>query len=250
MKTNVTITDLTRMSGDKICVAGYADDGTCVRPIFNHRNFTEDWLWMYGRVIIRPFSRVELNLIAKRPEPPHTEDWLIDPLHRVPLGEMPVGDRAEFMSGMADQTVESIFGAFLEYRTSNSVRMACWIRSGDGERSLGTIRPRNLWKIHHYLNENGKWEYRITFFDSSGDAYDLPVVDLAFRYYLNRLRESPGMSAQLASHDLTTNLRKREVYLRVGLSRHWDLHPDRCYLQITGVHTFPDYLDGRCFADI
>jgi hypothetical protein len=43
------------------------------------------------------------------------------------------------------------------------------------------------------------------------------------------------------------------VYLRIGLARHW--HPDheqpknRCYLQITGVYTFPDYLGGRCFAD-
>jgi hypothetical protein len=247
VKENVTITDLTRMSSDKICVAGYTDDGTCVRPLFNHRNLTEDWLWMHGRVIIRPFSRVELTLISKRPDPPHTEDWLVDPLHRVPSGEMKIEDRAEFLSDMADKTVESIFGAFLEYRISNSVRMGCWIRSGEGERSLGTVRPRDIWKIHHYLNEKGKWEYRITFFDSSGNAYDLPVVDLAFRYYLDQLRGS--MSAQLASHDLTACLRKRDAYLRVGLARHWDLYPERCYLQITGVHTFPDYLDGRCFAD-
>jgi hypothetical protein len=25
--------------------------------------------------------------------------------------------------------------------------------------------------------------------------------------------------------------------------------PDRCYLQVNGVYSDPDYLGGRCFAD-
>ena len=40
-----------------------------------------------------------------------------------------------------------------------------------------------------------------------------------------------------------------EVFLRLGLTRPWEEHPDRCQLQVNGVYTFPDYLDGRCFAD-
>ncbi|MGI6627904.1 MAG: hypothetical protein ACOX4K_06115 [Bacillota bacterium] len=39
------------------------------------------------------------------------------------------------------------------------------------------------------------------------------------------------------------------VFFRIGLARGWSRYPDRCYLQITGVYTFPDYLDGKCFAD-
>jgi ATP-dependent DNA helicase RecQ len=39
------------------------------------------------------------------------------------------------------------------------------------------------------------------------------------------------------------------VVLRIGLTRHWDAYPDRCFLQITGIHTFPDYLEGQTFAD-
>ena len=37
--------------------------------------------------------------------------------------------------------------------------------------------------------------------------------------------------------------------LRIGLTRGWELHPDRCYLQVTAVHTFPDYLKGLTFAE-
>ena len=37
---------------------------------------------------------------------------------------------------------------------------------------------------------------------------------------------------------ILTELRRQRVYLRIGLARGWDRHPDRCYLQITGVYGF------------
>ena len=43
-------------------------------------------------------------------------------------------------------------------------------------------------------------------------------------------------------------LKSRKVYLRLGLARGWHKYPDRCYIQITGVYTFPDYLEGHTFA--
>ena len=49
--------------------------------------------------------------------------------------------------------------------------------------------------------------------------------------------------------DLTRLFNERTTFLRIGLARHWGKFPDRCYLQITGIYSFPDYLDGRTFAD-
>ncbi len=49
---------------------------------------------------------------------------------------------------------------------------------------------------------------------------------------------------------VTERLVNSEVFLRIGLARGWKKYPDRCYLQITGVYVFPDYLHGRCFADL
>ena len=36
---------------------------------------------------------------------------------------------------------------------------------------------------------------------------------------------------------------------RIGLSRGWAKFPDRCFLQVNGVYTFPDYLQGKTFAE-
>jgi hypothetical protein len=237
------------MSADKVCVAGYTDDGSCIRPQIKRGNLTEDWLWERNQVIIRPFARVELELVSMTPEPPHTEDWIVDPLHRVSMGMVSVDDRPTFMNRISDPNVEAIFGAHLEYRAWNSIRKGCWIRSGEGTRSLGTVLTRGIQQIFHYLSDRGKWEYRISFIDQSGTGYELPVTDLAFRYFLDRLREGNGVSPREAAK-LVTSLNRRQTYLRIGLARHWEKFPDQCYVQITGVHTFPDYLDGRCFADL
>jgi hypothetical protein len=48
---------------------------------------------------------------------------------------------------------------------------------------------------------------------------------------------------------LTQVFNQRTTFLRIGLARHWDKFPDRCYLQVTGIYTFPDYLRGRNFTD-
>ena len=74
------------------------------------------------------------------------------------------------------------------------------------------------------------------------------VTDLAWRYYCDRQREQ-GISPQRIASSLATALRRSQVYLRIGLARGWEKFPDRCYLQITGVYAFPDYLGGRTFAD-
>jgi hypothetical protein len=248
VKACLTITDLTRMSGDKVCVAGYKDDGICIRPQFKHGSITEDWLWDHDEVVIRPFARVELDLIASTPEFPHTEDWLVDPLHVVPMGAVAIEDRIDFLNRILDPGVEAIFGAQMEYRASNSTRKSCWIRNGDGFCSLGTVRCRAIRQVLHYLGDNGKLEYRLAFVDDSGTGYELPVTDLAFRYLLDRLRE--GGSPQTVASLAASKLNGREIFLRIGLARHWEKFPDQCFVQVTGIHTFPDYLDGRCFADL
>lgn len=91
--------------------------------------------------------------------------------------------------------------------------------------------------------------YRIVFVDDSGQSYRLAVVDMAFRDYARFLRIKEEIPPDEITRRLTTRLREREVFLRIGLARYWKEFPDERHLQITGIHTFPDYLDGRCFAD-
>lgn len=38
------------------------------------------------------------------------------------------------------------------------------------------------------------------------------------------------------------------IYIRLGLTRPWG-DPEVCWTQVTGIYTFPDYLEGKTFAD-
>ncbi len=125
--------------------------------------------------------------------------------------------------------------------------VGCYVIDGQGPRSLGTIQPRSLGKAS-YEQREGKWDYRLEFTDGSGATYRLKITDLAFRYYCDSQRKG-GRAPDGISAQLTATFNASTVYLRIGLARGWEKYPERCYLQITGIHTFPDYLDGKTFAD-
>lgn len=244
MKALLTITDLTRMRGQRICVAGYLPDGTCIRPVLRMGNLMEDWLCVDRQVIVRPFAVVELDLQERVPKPPHTEDCVINPAHRVSRGMLSQEQRKIFLTRIVDPSVERIFGAPIHSEHGS------YIAAGEGERSLGTVQPRRIWEVCFGLGEEGKWEYRIAFTDQAGKRYRLAVTDLAFRYYLDHLRVREKMAPEQVARLMTDALQKAQTFLRIGLARPtWEKYPNRCYLQITGVYSFPDYLDGRCFAD-
>jgi hypothetical protein len=123
-----------------------------------------------------------------------------------------------------------------------------YIQNCQGVRSLGTIRPVRVLKAIYEQDNSGKWKYRIGFVDGDNESYWLTITGLTWRYYCDHQRNS-GIDPKHISYDLTSKLRIRETYLRIGLARGWEKFPDRCYLQITGVYTFPDHLDGKTFAD-
>jgi len=241
----VTITDVTRMQSGNVCVAGYLPDHTCIRPVLAHGGLAETWLYVASEVVIRPFATIELEvqrLAGGRP--PHTEDQVIDPIYRRRHALLADEARVRLLNEILDPDVTTIFGAPIHHESG------WYIQAGEGQRSLGTIRPTQVESVSYRWVEEGRWEYRLTFQDAAGVAYRLSVADLAFRYCLDYLRQRKGMAAEEAAACLTHALRHRDVYLRIGLARMWQKHPDRCYLQVTGIHTFPDYLQGRCFADL
>ncbi len=240
----VTITDLTRMQADHICVAGYLRDGTCTRPLFPwHKPLTESWVWLKGQVVIRPFAEVELDLQEHTPHPPHSEDYLVSPTYYHLLRHPGTDRRLDLLRKIEDPSVASIFGAKIH------VDNGWFLLANTGSRSLGTVKPVEVEKVSYALRKNSRWDYRIAFTDASGALYRLAVTDLAFRYYFDHARLHEKQAPTNIADRMTGTLRESEVYLRIGLARGWDRYPDRCHLQITGVYTFSDYLDGKCFAD-
>ena len=250
MQRAIVITDLTRMQDQRVCVAGYLVEGeavgACVRPEFRFRPLVEGWLFARGVVVVQPFAVVELDLIEQRPHPPHTEDWIVDERYRVRRGLLTPDQRLELLAGLDDGGIDRVFGATVHEDHG------WFVRGGEGIRSLGTVRPAGVLGVTFAPRpRQGKWDYRLAFVDQGGREFALAVTDLAYRYYLDYLREVEELTPQQVARHLLATLRQADrTFLRVGLARGWGDRPDRCHLQINGIYTFPDYLGGRCFADL
>jgi len=242
MKEKLIITDVTRMSGDRVCVGGITMNFECRRPVFTSSQISENWLYddELEKCIVFPFEVVELDFLQHKPVPPHTEDWLIDPNYKQRVGT--VTNSLEVLEQIAYPTVYKIFEARI---TKNN---GYYIKKGNGVRSLGTVKANILDCYFGFYF--GRLDYRINFEDVSGREYKLRVTDLSFQYFCRYLHNRENMSFEEISQHLNQKLCDATVYLRIGLTRPtWEKYPDRCFLHITGVYSFPDYLDGRCFAD-
>ena len=240
MRKLVTITDLTRMSGKYVCAAGYLQNRTCIRPVSRYRPFRDDWLQSDGQVVIRPFAIVEFDFWRRNPQPPHTEDWIVHPSYRVFQGMLAPSQQEALLSRVNDGSVENIFGATI------CSDHGWYIKVGEGKRSLGTVSPKQVWLVSF----DEKWgSYRIAFTDEAEQWYRLTVTDLSFREYAKYLCTHKGTSPNEVAKNLTKTLQAQPIFLRIGLARNWKEFPEQCHLQITGVYTFPDYLEGHCFAN-
>jgi hypothetical protein len=244
MKQQIAITDLTRMQEPKVCIAGYTRDGQCIRPVIPFQGIGEWFLRKDDCLIIRPFAVVELDFLRHTPKAPHTEDWEIDRFYRNSVThQLPEEKKLSLLEKTASGSVAGIFGADI------CDDLGFYLRSGEGERSLGTIRPAEVLELIYEPKANGKWDYRIVFKDQAGQTYRLAVTDLTYRHYLDYGRVQLSYPLDDLTSRLAQFLNQHTTFLRIGLARLWEKFPDRCYLQATGIYTFPDYLRGRSFTD-
>ena len=191
MRQRMIVTDLTRMHGARICVGGYLEDGTSIRPVCGQSGPTEAWLQPTSDQRVVPFSVVELDVGAPvQLVPPHTEDRIVPPIgHRV-IQTIPDPGRLAWLEWSESPSVREIFGADVQNAPEPEQRWGRYIRLGEGTCSLGTIRVDRVRAVryHHYL-ERGTWDYRLRFNDTSHEEFQLSVVDLAFRHHLDSLRD-------------------------------------------------------------
>jgi hypothetical protein len=242
MKTQLAITDLTRMQHGHVCIAGYTTERQCVRLIQPPPGISETSLIADQRAIVFPFAVVECDLLEPRPDPPHTEDRLYDPASLCYVRPVLESRRKAVLCWSMCERAGDIFGQPVKHD------MGHYVLEGQGARSLGTIRPRAIRQVEYKEGIEGAWDYRLTFKDADG-WYNLKITDLTWHYFCDRLRGQGKEPEQIAG-ELTAMLKQREVYLRVGLSRHWKKFPERCFLQLNAIHTIPDYLEGRTFVDL
>jgi hypothetical protein len=242
VRQELLVTDFTRMRGGHVCLAGYDRQGRCVRPA--EPRLHEDLAKRDGRFFVYPAAVVEVDLLAPRPQPPHTEDYVYDLFSlRFVRQARPREFGDTLKRGLAD-SVAAIF----EQPVQNDEGF--YIADGQGPRSLGTVEPREIILASYGPSRRDEaWDYRLHFVDQAGTAYRLKITDLTWHHYCHSLRGPDRQPAEIAAH-LTHLLKSRRVLLRIGLSRGWAERKGRCYLQINGVYTSPDYLGGRTLPDL
>jgi hypothetical protein len=187
-----------------------------------------------------PFSIVALTVLGAPPilVAPHTEDRLVpDSGHRV--SEVLTGqDALAHLEWSESPSVRDIFGA--DVHADPNGGWGRFVRAGEGRRSLGTVKAAAIRAVRYrYYSEHDRWDYRLHFVDASGEEFQLAVVALDFRRRLDAMRDGGVPSARIGPA-VQASLQEQTVYLRIGLARGWDKHPDRCYLQVTGVYGFDD----------
>ncbi len=246
------ITDVTRMKDDRVCIAGVDRKGNCYRPLLSYPEFLcEHHLYdTDSSVMIRPRAVVNLFLEPiSTLKPPHNEDHLWRNQNQVEFLRLP--DESVWRTVMertAHESVEAIFHA--------KIHKNKYIAPGDGERSLGTIKPISIDKLGFYRLKFGDVEsdkFSLNFTDSTGVTYkQIPVTDLSLRYYIQHLRTQKNYHPARIRSIIEQKFSASEVWLRLGLTRPFqktDNDKSWCYIQVTGIYTFPDYLNGACFAD-
>jgi hypothetical protein len=244
------ITDVTRMSGDKGCMAGIDHKGNCLRPELPYPQTLREHHLYIDQYVIRPRAVLDMFLEPEpKTDPPHIEDhlWTSQEQSRF----LRLADDAVWRTVLqrtAQSSVEDIFQAEL---VQNKM-----IMPGTGVRSLGTLKPAKIDRFSYYQMQRDNHiqsEFRLSFCDTNGAAFNsLPITDLSLRYYAEYLRVQNGLAADKIRALMEDMLLSCEVWLRIGLTRPYqksDEHQKWCFLQVNGIYTFPDYLEGKCFAD-
>ena len=241
MRELLAITDVTHMWEDVVCIAGVTQDSRCIRPVAD--GGVRIWtLYKSRKPIIYPGSKVWMDFSEAEINPPHIEDRTFDPMSVEHKDGFSQRHWETLLRKISYGSVQDVFDGNLKERR---------VQPGTDTRSLGTIKNvdvKDITAIRRY----DRTTLRMDFEDESGDLHQrFPVNDLAFRGLFSELTDRHIRGKQ-AAETLLDRIRDADrVYLRVGLARPTEIgdYEKACWVQVTGVYTFPDYLEGRTWAD-
>lgn len=229
----ILITDVTRMSGEKVCIAGIDKALTSIRPVTSYPGVIEDHLFRNKTLIIYPGAVVKFEFVRNMVtiEKPHTEDIFFNP------------GQTSFEKDLSQET----FFECLEKTKFNSidelfegkVQNCKFITDNTCSRSIGTIIPvKYSVEMFKFVKDTGECQPRLKFKDDSGKEYSLAITDLRIK----KLSERNNLNCDLINS--VFNNEESKVALRIGLTRWWtqpETEGTRCSLQVTGIYTMPDY---------
>ncbi|HWQ35540.1 MAG TPA: hypothetical protein VNQ79_22025 [Blastocatellia bacterium] len=226
---DITILAVTKMHGG-VCTAGIDSASHWVRPVRaavarprNHDAITDHCLlpvdfFHGGRSQLVNLGVTRFWLTAHDPEPPHTEDWVID-THRKP----------HFLHKLSEAEQEKFLAAYAHNNLDLLQPVA--------PHSLGLFLPDNYLFTFSQSKTGEDVIVRASFSVAGQQIHDVGCTDLRLRALGRKLLErSHGATCTLSDEDFHRH-GKRATYLAVGLSR---LFHGKHWLLVVGVHTIPE----------
>ncbi len=245
MRQTIAITDLTQMrEGNYVCMTGINESGQCIRPVaeVREKGVPKDLLYYKSQLIVRPAAKVEFDFHPVKVELPHVEDHGFAPNHIVSKGFCTNTEWEAILRNSSYTTVDEIYDGLLEEHK--------WVRPGANTRSIATLAKPIIVDIE--LTESSV-KPRLEFKDTTGHVFDCSASDLAlWNLCYSSVKRQGREREELSSALISLWQSADRVYFRLGLARPFRISASsepRCYLQVTGVYTFPDYLKGKSFAD-
>jgi hypothetical protein len=226
---DLTILALTKMHGG-VCTAGIDGEGCWVRPV-RPQNESRPRCEMVTDYCLLPLDffhggrshLVNLGVTrfwfsAQTPQPPHTEDWMID-LTRKP----------QLIHKLSDEEQERFLARHVEEKLP--------LLDGDARRSLALIRPGSF-SISFRMNRSGNdVTARTSFTLGDVEVSDAGCTDLRIRALGRKLLEkSGGENCVLRDEDFRRH-GKQAIYFTIGLSRPFQ---GKYWLILVGVHSIPE----------
>ena len=183
MRKTLTITDVTEMRDDEVCIAGIDDVGFCVRPVVPG-GVRLHHLYNRGSAVVVPGRNVEFDLFEAKIEPPHIEDERFFPSSIVDKGRRTPPEWEEVLAASCSADVSAMFdGHLIEGR---------YVPPGSRTRSLGTVGDVEVEYVS-VSDEPDRRRYRISFRDGATSRYlRVPVNDLTFRAMMSRSLDAIG----------------------------------------------------------
>lgn len=217
----VMVTDVTRMGGNKVCIAA-SGDGKTMRLHEPHPR--EEWLTSVGG--LSPGDIVTLDWRPARSyRRPHSEDGRWSPASFGRVRRLEVRDVTEQIARTALSSVEKAFGKpmFLTEKGNPA------FRPGQASRSLATVVAKD---VSVYAHSEG---VRIDFADAKRTWSMVPVEDLTIRRHQQVCKECSIRFREFLARQFEADT----AILRIGLGRPYQggKHPLGCYLQVN--HIFP-----------
>ncbi len=222
---------VTRMRGG-VCVAGMTTEPDpitglrWVRPVRDFGHVLLGDITTVQGAVLSPFDVVAFCLLRPQPDPPHTEDWVVDFVRNRPrvVRRLEGERRTQFLRQYLDTAPRQILDS--------------------QQRSLCLIKPDSIKGCFRLDAYSGKYQARMAF-KVGGRTYrvshakgGLPVTDLKWRALGRAWLPEEGGWTDFDARDLEARYGIQEVYLAVGLTRSFE---GKCWPIVIGVHTVPDY---------